>query len=114
MSLVESNGVGAPNVVQTNWLTNLLPVGRDEFANDTSAENTPTATPTHHAASTPLQNPFGHQKPVNLLSEAVHQPERKLSEREKRDCEVIGTSSLLLSISIIKTFLFLSFVFPFH
>lgn len=89
MSLVESNGVGAPNVVQTNWLTNLLPVGRDEFANDTSAENTPTATPTHHAASTPLQNPFGHQKPVNLLSEAVHQPERKLSEREKRDCEVI-------------------------
>jgi hypothetical protein len=66
--------------------------------NDNSAENTPAATPTHHqSSSTPLQNPFGHQKPVNLLSEAVHQPERKLSEREKRDCEVIGTSSASLN-----------------
>ena len=63
--------------------------------NDNSVENTPVATPTHHHPSpTPLQHPFGHQKPVNLLSEAVHQPERKLSEREKRDCEVIGTSTL--------------------
>lgn len=62
--------------------------------NDNSGENTPVATPIHyHSSPTPLQNPFGHQKPVNLLSEAVHQPERKLSEREKRDCEVIGTSS---------------------
>lgn len=94
---MESNGVGAP-VVQTNWLTNLLPAGRDDLMNDISAENTPTATPTHHTASAPLQNPFGHQKPVNLLSEAVHQPERKLSEREKRDCEVIGIYSYSNSI----------------
>ena len=54
-----------------------------------SADNTPIVTPTHQAPA-PLQSPFGHQKPVNLLSEAVHQPGRKLSEREQRDCEVIG------------------------
>ncbi|EFX86061.1 hypothetical protein DAPPUDRAFT_309039 [Daphnia pulex] len=90
VSLIDSNGGGAPVVQQTNWLSNLLPAGREDLMmNDNSGENTPAATPTHHASPVPLQNPFGHQKPVNLLSEAVHQPERKLSEREKRDCEVI-------------------------
>jgi len=55
-----------------------------------SADTTPVATPTHQVTP-PLQSPFGHQKPVNLLSEAVPQPGRKLSEKEQRDCEVIGT-----------------------
>nr|CAG4650769.1 EOG090X01UE [Simocephalus serrulatus] len=84
VSVIESNSASVP----TNWLTNLLPVGREDMNEISSSDNTPIATPTHQVSG-PLQSPFGHQKPVNLLSEAVHQPGRKLSEREQRDCEVI-------------------------
>nr|CAG4647697.1 EOG090X01UE [Moina brachiata] len=75
---------GAP----VNWLSNLLPAGKEDGVNESSAESTPISTPTHHAL-TPAQQSFGHQKPVNLLSEPVPQHGRKLSEREQRDCEVI-------------------------
>nr|CAG4646844.1 EOG090X01UE [Megafenestra aurita] len=85
VAVIESNaGSGAP----ANWLSNLLPAGREETNETPSSDNTPLVTPTHQLSG-PLQSPFGHQKPVNLLSESVHQPGRKLSEREQRDCEVI-------------------------
>jgi len=60
--------------------------------NESSAETTPSATPVHQ----PLQSPFGHQKPVNLLSESLPQHGRKLSEREQRDCEVIGIKKIAI------------------
>nr|CAG4636807.1 EOG090X01UE [Ceriodaphnia reticulata] len=85
VAIIESHSGSA---TPTNWLSNLLPAGKEDIMNETSADNTPIVTPTHQAP-VPLQSPFGHQKPVNLLSEAVHQPGRKLSEREQRDCEVI-------------------------
>ena len=88
MSIIEQTSNGTP----ASWLSNLLPAGRDEMVthtNESSAETTPSATPVHQTQ--PLQSPFGHQKPVNLLSESLPQHGRKLSEREQRDCEVIGT-----------------------
>lgn len=89
VSIIEQNSTnGAP----ASWLSNLLPAGRDELVthtNDSSTDTTPSATPVHQP-QVPLQSPFGHQKPVNLLSESLPQHGRKLSEREQRDCEVIG------------------------
>ena len=69
-----------------SWISNLLPNGKGDSAD--SAENSPVSTPVHlpvqqHSAS------FGSHKSVNLLSEAP-QHGRKLSDREQRDCEVIG------------------------
>ena len=82
MSLAGS-GVGA------NWLSNLLPTGKEEnMSEPSSTEATPSVTPTHQP--NPIQGSFGSQKPVNLLSESGPQPGRKLSEKEQRDCEVIG------------------------
>lgn len=86
IAIIESHSGSA---TPTNWLSNLLPAGKEDMMIESSADNTPIVTPSHQAP-VPLQSPFGHQKPVNLLSEALHQPGRKLSEREQRDCEVIG------------------------
>ena len=83
-TLSTNNPAGAP----VNWLTNLLPAGKEDGIGESSAESTPISTPTHHALA-PIHASFGIQKPVNLLSEPVPHG-RKLSEREQRDCEVIG------------------------
>ena len=82
---------GAPGA-PVNWLSNLLPTGKEESSEPSSTETTPSVTPTHQVTNA-LQGPFGTQKPVNLLSESGPQPGRQLSEREQRDCEVIGNSS---------------------
>ena len=96
MSLV-GTGVGA------NWLSNLLPTGKEEnISEPSSSEPTPSVTPTHQV--NPIQASFGSQKPVNLLSESVSQSGRKLSEREQRDCEVIGIFLWLL-MDMLKTVL---------
>ena len=45
------------------------------------------------------------QKPVNLLPEVpdtANSAGRKLSEREKRDCEVIGKTSVVYNMSQMK------------
>nr|CAG4634637.1 EOG090X01UE [Alona affinis] len=85
VSIIEQSNAAA--AATSNWLSNLLPAGREEVV-ESSTESTPVPTPTHQPTPA-LQSPFGHQKPVNLLSESVPQPGRKLSEREQRDCEVI-------------------------
>lgn len=79
-----------------SWLSNLLPNARSEIT-ESSAENSPNMTPTHQPNSL-VHGPFSPQKPVNLLSEPVAQTGRKLSDREQRDCEVIGWYFLLLLI----------------
>jgi dynamin 1-like protein len=43
-----------------------------------------------------LQKGLPQQKPVNLLSEMSMQTSRKLSEREERDCDVIGKSEHIM------------------
>ena len=67
----------------------------------TSKEASPVNTPVHNAMQQAVnlanQSP---QKPVNLLPEVpetANSAGRKLSEREKRDCEVIGKTALIFS-----------------
>ena len=85
-----------------NWLNNILPAPKGEDASSTataasrasregSRPETPSkggdgsSTPTSGVVATP-------QKPVNLLPEVPSNASRKLTEREQRDCEVIGES----------------------
>lgn len=75
----------------SNWLNNILPApkgedqGEDDEASNSSRGQDGGAQPTHALMSgnTPI-------KPVNLLPEVPSQQSRKLSDREQRDCEVIG------------------------
>lgn len=68
----------------SNWLANILPSGRGD-SRDHSLENTPT----HDSKNVP-QQVLSPQKPVNLLPDVPTTASRKLSERERRDCDVIG------------------------
>lgn len=63
----------------SSWLSNILPPARTE-SNESSLSNTPI----HSNIMSPL-------KPVNLLPDVPinHNP-RKLSEKEQKDCDVIG------------------------
>lgn len=98
-------------VQQNHWLlSNLLPQGRSE--NVTTADNSPvrnrdgTTSPYPSSNSIPvemLQRGSPQQKPVNLLPEVPMQTSRKLSDREQRDCDVIGRK--LISFSRSKTHL---------
>ncbi|XP_034948822.1 dynamin-1-like protein [Chelonus insularis] len=94
---------------QNHWLSNLLPQGKLDSTN--TADNSPVRTrdgarsPSSYHGSTDLlsgpisasgiddmihKNSSSQQKPVNLLSEVPTQSSnRKLSEREQRDCDVI-------------------------
>lgn len=84
-----------------------MPKPDNKDSRETSMDNTPTASPTHsemgnNASNGPMNGPsrgvpampgsgaLSPQKPVNLLPEVPSQHSRKLSDREKRDCDVIG------------------------
>lgn len=83
---------------QNHWLlSNLLPQGRSDSA--TTADNSPVRSregarsPLSYQGSLEAAGGSGispQQKPVNLLPEVPAQNNRKLSEREQRDCDVIG------------------------
>jgi hypothetical protein len=70
--------------LQPGWLSNILPAAGRTDSNQGSAENSPMGTPAH------LPSSHSPQKPVNLLPEVPSQSSRKLSDREQRDCDVIG------------------------
>jgi hypothetical protein len=88
------------SVNSNNWISNLLPDPKNEegggseslSSQQTSKEASPANTPVHYIqlaeAAPPMVSP---QKAVNFLP-AVPETStgRKLSDREKRDCEVIG------------------------
>lgn len=76
------------NIVK--WMSNMVPHGQDSSSKEVSAENSPSDTPTHQPdESRGLLSP---QRPINLLPEVPIQTSRKLSEKEQRDCDVIGTT----------------------
>ena len=93
-------------VNSNTWISNLLPAPKSEdqqsqkdgqeslSSQQTSKETSPVNTPVHLRQSE--QNMHAHQspqKPLNLLPEVpetANSAGRKFSEREKRDCEVIG------------------------
>ena len=98
--------IGPVNSNSNTWISNLLPAPKNEdqqsqkdeslSSQQTSKEVSPVNTPVHNAmrqseaANMNTQSPV---KPVNLLPEVpetANSVGRKLSEREKRDCEVIG------------------------
>jgi dynamin 1-like protein len=64
-----------------SWLSNYLPAARSE--KEASTESSPTH-------QNDVKGVLSPQKPVNLLPEVPIQTGRKLSEREQRDCDVIG------------------------
>lgn len=89
-----------------------MPKPENKDSKETSIENTPTASPTRSETSNstvngPMNGPskgvpaipgsgaLSPQKPVNLLPEVPIQHSRKLSDREKRDCDVIGRIGLI-------------------
>lgn len=91
-------------VLDTNpsgWFSQLTHLGANSSVN--SAENSPLPTPSHNPSSNVPQvngivnaqqadtkSVLSPQKPVNLLPEVPTQAGRRLSEREQRDCDVIG------------------------
>lgn len=52
------------------------------------------------------------QKPVNLLPEVPVQTNRKLSEKDKRDCEIIGKFHLLVIRYLVYIYLMAYILFP--
>ena len=122
-----------------NWISNLLPAPKNEdqkekaeslttesvSSQQTSKEVSPASTPVHQIHQNEAASNLMHQspqKPVNLLPEVPEMSSssgRKLSDREKRDCEVIGNvfswnhfwgfSSILYLISerLIKSYFYI-------
>ncbi|XP_049783668.1 dynamin-1-like protein isoform X2 [Schistocerca cancellata] len=86
------NSFGAKsNADASGWLSNLFPAGRmdnkeNQSIRDKSIELNSSALPNHVFEAKGVLSP---QKPVNLLPEVPVQTNRKLSEKEKRDCDVI-------------------------
>jgi len=76
-----------------HWLlSNLLLQGRSELSN--SADGSPIRKRDNNAnPSLELQKASPQQKPVNLLPAVPIQTSRKLSEREQRDCDIIGKNN---------------------
>lgn len=84
---------------RSSWMTfpNILSQRTQHFVNNkeneqttssSSADNSVSSTPTHNNA--PSQNVLSPQKPVNFLPSIPAQTSsRSLSEKEKRDCDVI-------------------------
>jgi len=77
---------------QNHWLlSNLLLQGRTESSS--SADGSPVRIRENSNSSHPaieLQKASPQQKPVNLLPAVPIQTSRKLSDREQRDCDIIG------------------------
>lgn len=82
---------------QNHWLlSNLLLQGRTESAS--SADGSPVRMRESNSNSPhpaiELQKASPQQKPVNLLPAVPIQTSRKLSDREQRDCDIIGKEVL--------------------
>lgn len=79
-------GDGIDDQKTSGWLANILPPAAPSYnspKHPESTESSSTTTPTHNVLS-PL-------KPVNLLPDVPINPAaRKLTEKEQKDCDVIG------------------------
>lgn len=78
----------------SSWLANILPPAqRDPYRPEGSIDSSTSNTPTHAVAS-PL-------KPVNLLPDVpIHNNARKLTDKEQRDCDVIGIDDIYILIAV--------------
>lgn len=78
----------------TGWLSNILPPAGINATNTNkppeSTESSTSNTPTHSNIMSPL-------KPVNLLPDVPINPNaRKLTDKEQKDCDVIGKLKIYL------------------
>lgn len=81
---------------QNHWLlSNLLLQGRTESTS--SADGSPVRMRDSNPAIE-LQKASPVQKPVNLLPAVPIQTSRKLSDREQRDCDIIGKKYIILNV----------------
>lgn len=65
-------------------MSNILPPAPQQNRPSESMESSTSNTPTHSNIMSPL-------KPVNLLPDVpIHNNARKLTDKEQRDCDVIG------------------------
>lgn len=69
----------------SSWLANILPPARPQ-----NFDQSPNLTPTHASVMSPI-------KPVNLLPDVpMNHNARKLTDKEQRDCDVIGNNCFFL------------------
>ena len=75
----------------STWLNNILPAPKGDTGLEEPSSNSRPTTPSKpesgSAVTPPAPTP---QKPVNLLPEVPNPTTRKLTDREQRDCDVIG------------------------
>lgn len=78
----------------TGWLSNILPpAGINATKPLESTESSNSNTPTHSNIMSPL-------KPVNLLPDVPINPNaRKLTDKEQKDCDVIGSLRNLKNVN---------------
>lgn len=86
----QQNHISDAQTATSNWLANILPPARTAESVESSASNTPT----HSHVMSPM-------KPVNLLPDVpLNHNARKLTDKEQRDCDVIGKLHHKLSTQI--------------
>lgn len=88
----QQNHVDVHNNVTHGWLSNILPPAApmNNYRAPESTESSNTNTPTHSNVMSPL-------KPVNLLPDVPINPSaRKLTDKEQKDCDVIGKRAQFL------------------
>lgn len=93
-----SEVVGTDRTNLRNFMPNIFPRSQENNSNskEPSTENSPSSTPTHQPndADTKSSGVLSPQRPINLLPEVPTQTSRRLSEREQRDCDVIGKTKM--------------------
>lgn len=82
-SLIQQNHVNEAQQ-SSGWLSNILPPAPTSLKIAESNESSNNNTPVHSTLMSPL-------KPVNLLPDVPINPSaRKLTDKEQKDCDVIG------------------------
>lgn len=78
----------------SGWLSNILPPAAPVYNN---SQRPPTESTESSSTNTPTHGPLTPLKPVNLLPDVPINPQaRKLTEKEQKDCDVIGMPHILL------------------
>ena len=90
------------------WLNNILPAPKNDSETSAARSESPQSSKsetgtgrTTPTSGNPAQNAINTpQKPVNLLPEVPSNASRKLTDREQRDCEVIGKDSISIKFDL--------------
>lgn len=79
----------------SGWLSNILPPAAPVYNN---SQRPPSESTESSSTNTPIHGPLTPLKPVNLLPDVPINPQaRKLTDKEQKDCDVIGMSHAIFS-----------------